>query len=196
VPVLYIGRTVPSLLTASAFVFSACISSWYTVALYSKYCRLVNTAYFKIYMHRFAPHLKHPWKTKFDGAQPVTVTCFSSTHVEEVVFVGSPSCQHVVNGATQRGFTASLQAKNRKQVHFIASCICVSHSTVVNCDMCGKLPCVWKFSVKLFRNNVLSLCVDSLGFPVKMYIDYYTSLRYYFNPKVKAKFNLEQATTE
>jgi hypothetical protein len=81
-------------------------------------------------------------------------------------------------------------------VLFIASCMCVSHSTVVNCDMCGKLPRFWKVSVKLFRNNVLSLCLDSLGFPVKMSIDYYMSFRHYFNPKVKTKFNLEQATTE
>ena len=40
----------PLLLTASAPVFSACVTSWYTVAPYSKYCHLMTTAHFKRYV--------------------------------------------------------------------------------------------------------------------------------------------------
>jgi hypothetical protein len=53
---------------------------------------------------------------------------------------------------------------------------CVSHRMLVNCGTCKMLQCVWKVSVKLFRINGLSLCMDSVGFAVTMNRDYYVSL--------------------
>ena len=123
----------PLLLTASALVFSACVISWYctqsllipNIALWWLQCILKY-----ICIYRFDPHLKHPWKTKFDVARASCHwhCCFSSTHAEEMVFVGAPTCQHVVErrcAAWLYGWFTSKEPET--EVHFIASCMCLCH---------------------------------------------------------------------
>jgi len=67
-------------------------------------------------MYWFAPHLKHPWKTKLDGAHPVTGTVVSRQHMLKRWCLLAPHrVSTLFNGTALRDFTASLQAKNRKQ---------------------------------------------------------------------------------
>lgn len=80
-------------------------------------------------MYRFAPHLKHPWKTKFDVAHPVTGTVVSRQHMLKRWCLLAPHrVSTLLNGAAPRGFTASLQAKNRKQkcTSLLLVCVCVT----------------------------------------------------------------------
>ena len=130
-------------------------------------------------MYWFAPHLKHPWKTKVDVAHPVTGAVVSRQHVLKRWCLLAPHrVSTLLNSAALRDFTAGLQAKNRKHkcTSLLLVCVCVSHRILVNCGLCEMLQCVWKVAVKLFTNNISPLCLDSVHFPMKMYSDYYVSL--------------------
>lgn len=123
----------------------------------------------------FPPYPKHPWKTKVDGARPVTGTVISRQHMLTRWCLLTPHrVSTLLSGATQRGFTASLQAKNRKHkcTSWLLVCVCVSHRMLVNCGMCKMLQWVLKAMVKFFKINVVHLCTGSVGFAVKMCKDY------------------------